>query len=124
VTRKPATSQTPGPEAFLPLRPVEYHVLLSLSHRERHGYGIMLDAEERTGTAFQIGTFYRALARMKQAGLIEDAEERPDTGDDERRNYYRITALGRAVATAESERMAALLREARAGGLLGQRGGR
>jgi hypothetical protein len=30
---------------------VEFHVLLSLCRGERHGYGIMLDAEERTGGA-------------------------------------------------------------------------
>jgi hypothetical protein len=38
--------------------------------------------------------------------------------DDERRNYYRITALGLRVAKAEAKRLAALARAARLGGLL------
>lgn len=116
---------TPEPneiDRFLPLRPVEFHVLLSLSQGERHGYGIMLDAENRTGGALvlQIGTLYRALQRMKAAGLIDDSDRRPAAeADDERRNYYAITPLGRSVAEAEAGRLAALLREARAGGLIG-----
>jgi len=34
-------------ERFLPLRPVEFDVLLSLAAGERHGYGIIQDAEAR-----------------------------------------------------------------------------
>lgn len=110
----------PGVHDFLPLRPVEFHVLLSLCRGERHGYGIMLDTEERTDGALvlQIGTLYRALRRMKKAGLIDDSDRRPDEGDDERRNYYVVTALGRDVAEAEAARLAGLLRAARAGGLI------
>jgi len=109
------------PDDFLPLRPVEFQVLLSLSRGDRHGYGIMRDATERTGrsVAPEIGTFYRALRRMKEAGLVQDSDRRPaPDADDERRNYYRITPLGRGVAEAEAGRMEALLRDAREGGLL------
>jgi DNA-binding PadR family transcriptional regulator len=108
-------------EAFLPLRPVEFHVLLSLCRGERHGYGIMLDTEERTDGALvlQIGTLYRALQRMKEAGLIDDSDRRPSgEAGDERRIYYVVTALGRRVAEAEAVRLAGLLRAARAGGLI------
>ena len=31
-------------QTSLPLRPVEFHVLLSLADGDRHGYGIMQDA--------------------------------------------------------------------------------
>lgn len=112
-------------ERFLPLRPVELHVLLSLSQGERHGYGIMLDAETRSGgtMVLQVGTLYRALRRMKSAGLIEDADRRPaPEADDERRNYYRLTPLGRAVGVAEAERLATLLHAARVEGLIGESG--
>jgi len=112
-------------ESFLPVRPVEFHVLLSLCRGDRHGYGIMLDAEERTGGALvlQIGTLYRALRRMKKDGLIADSERRPAAeADDERRNYYAVTTLGRAVAEAEVTRMAELLHAARDGGLMGAPG--
>jgi DNA-binding PadR family transcriptional regulator len=103
-------------ERFLPLRPVEFHVLLSVSAGPRHGYGIMQDALERTGEEVipDVGTLYRALRRMVEGGLIEPVAE--SVG---RRNDYRITALGRRVAEAESVRLASLVRAARSGGLLG-----
>jgi DNA-binding MarR family transcriptional regulator len=51
-------------------------------------------------------------------GLIEDVDERPDPDlDDERRRYYRLTAVGRRVAEAETERLSHLVRLARESGL-------
>jgi DNA-binding MarR family transcriptional regulator len=56
---------------------------------------------------------------MVDQGWIEAAESRPDpNADDERRNYYRITALGLKIAKAEARRLQALMRAARLGGLL------
>lgn len=107
-------------QSFLPLRPVEFHVLLSVGVGPRHGYGIMKDAARRTGeeTIPDVGTLYRALRRMVEDGLIEPVEGTTD----QRRSDYRITALGRRVAEAESLRLASLVRAARAGGLLGREG--
>lgn len=104
-------------ETLLPLRPVEFQILLSLAGGERHGYGIIQDARERGETAPDLGTLYRALARMLDQGLIESADSRPPS-DDERRNYYRITDGGLRVAKAEARRLDALTRAARLGGLL------
>jgi DNA-binding PadR family transcriptional regulator len=106
------------PARFLPLRPVEFHVLLSLNGGERHGYGIMQDAEARTGAAVipDVGTLYRALHRMVGQGLIEPSQRKDAEGG--RRSYYRITRLGRRVAEAEAARLDALLRSARDVGLL------
>ena len=104
----------------LPLRRVEFHILLSLAAGERHGYGIIQDIEARDETAVpDVGTMYRALARMAENRLIEAAARRPaaDAGD-ERRNYYRITDAGRRMARAEARRLEALTRAARIGGLL------
>lgn len=109
-------------ERFLPLRPVEFHILLSLAAGERHGYGIIQDAEARDeATVPDVGTLYRALRRMQDQGLIATAERRraEDAGE-ERRNYYRITPLGLRVARAEALRLAALTRAARIGGLLAE----
>src|SRR5918993_5356734 len=106
----------------LPLRAVEFHILLSLASGERHGYGIILDIQARGETAVpDVGTMYRALARMAENGLIAAAARRPaaDAGD-ERRNYYRITDAGVRVARAEVRRLEALMRAARIGGLLGK----
>jgi len=109
-----------GIEKHLPLRRVEFHILLSLAAGERHGYGIIQDIEARGEISVpDVGTMYRALARMVEAGLIEAAARRPapDSGD-ERRNYYRITSAGMRVARAEARRLEALMRAARVGGLL------
>jgi len=107
-------------DRLLPLRPVEFEILLSLAAGERHGYGIILDAEARgLGPAPDVGTLYRGLRRLQDQGLI-----RPSSGigssdsHDDRRNYYEITALGRRVAQAEARRLYALARAARASGLL------
>jgi DNA-binding PadR family transcriptional regulator len=105
---------------YLPLRPVEFHVLLSLTAGDRHGYGIIKDIEGRDAKSVpDVGTMYRALARMVESGLIDNASARAaaDAGD-ERRNYYRITQLGLRVVKAEARRLEALTQAARIGGLL------
>lgn len=109
-----------GEERFLPLRPVEFDVLLSLAARERHGYGIIRDAEARGAAVVpDVGTMYRTLRRLVDQGLIAAADRRaaPDARD-ERRNYYRITTLGLRVARAEASRLETLTRAARIHGLL------
>jgi DNA-binding PadR family transcriptional regulator len=104
-------------ENLLPLRPVEFRILLSLAVSDRHGYGIMQDAKEHGEAVPDVGTLYRALARMVDQGLIEAGDPAPEAGG-ERRNYYRITAAGLRVAKAEARRMESLTRAARIGGLL------
>ena len=109
-----------GIDRHLPLRRVEFHILLSLASGERHGYGIIQDIEARGETSVpDVGAMYRALARMVEAGLIEAVARRsaPDRGD-ERRNYYRITSAGIRVARAEARRLELLMQAARFGGLL------
>jgi DNA-binding PadR family transcriptional regulator len=103
-----------------PLRTVEFHILLSLAAAERHGYGIIQDMQARGESAVpNVGTMYRALARLVDAGLIQESARRPAPDvDDERRNYYRITDRGRRLAKAEARRLEALTRAARLGGLL------
>ena len=104
------------PGEHLPLTPAVFHILLALADEERHGYGIMREAEERTegGMRMGPGTLYGSIKRMLAGGLIEESEERPDPGlDDSRRRYYRITDFGWRVAGAEAERLSGLVRAAR-----------
>jgi DNA-binding PadR family transcriptional regulator len=103
----------------------EFHILLALADRERHGYGIMQEVEERSGGKVRLGpgTLYSAIKRMLAAGLIEESDDRPIEKDDDsrRRCYYRLTRHGRQIAMDEAERLAALVRVAEAKRLLGRK---
>ena len=106
-------------QALLPLPTATFHILLALGDADRHGYGIIQDVAAHTGGALRLsaGTLYRSIQRMLEQGLIVETRERPAPElDDERRRYYRITALGAAVARAEARRLAELVRLARASG--------
>jgi DNA-binding PadR family transcriptional regulator len=87
---------------------------LALAGGERHGYDIMQEVERRSAGRIVLhpGTLYRALARLLDQRLIEELDDRRGD-DDERRRYYRLTPLGRAVARAEVERLAAQVSDAR-----------
>ena len=114
------------PEDLLPLRAVEFEILLVLAGGESHGYGIIKEASERSpGTGrIETGTLYRALRRLTASGLVQPTDRRPAAGsDDERRRYFTITALGRTVASAEARRLADQLTVAEARELLPEAGG-
>jgi DNA-binding PadR family transcriptional regulator len=105
--------------ALLPLPPATFHILLALSGDDLHGYAIIQDVAARTGGALRLsaGTLYRSIARMVEQGLITETTRRRSLEDDERRRYYRITAVGTAVARAEMRRLTDLVRLARASGV-------
>jgi DNA-binding PadR family transcriptional regulator len=99
------------------LKPDAFFVLLVLLQGERHGYAIMQEAlaQSESRVDLRAGVLYRLLARLLREGLIAESGRRPAAdADDERRRYYRITALGRRVMAAEAERMASLAAAARA----------
>jgi DNA-binding PadR family transcriptional regulator len=100
--------------SLLPLQPTTFHILLSLTDEERHGYAIILEVARRTQGELKLsaGTLYRSIQRMVESGLITETRNRPEM-DDERRRYYRITPLGKAVAEAEAGRLRDLLKMAR-----------
>ena len=103
----------PSPESFLPLKPHWFHVLLSLSDQEQHGYGIMQEVLERTGGKVRLWppTLYGTVKRLVNASLIEPSGARPAAElDDARRRYYRLTSLGRRVLAAECARLESLIR--------------
>lgn len=115
----------PGPEAWLPLTPAMFHILLALADKDRHGYEIMREVDERSEGEVRIGpgTLYGSIKRMLNDDLIEELEERPDPElDDERRRYYRLTDLGRRIAIAEAKRLEKLVKSARSKKLLSARG--
>ena len=112
------------PEAYLPLPPATFHILLALADGEQHGYAIMKGVAARSEGTVRLGpgTLYGALKRLLETGLVEEAGERadPERGD-ERRRYYRLSPLGLAVARAEARRLEAIVRAARHKKLIGVR---
>lgn len=111
------------PEELLPLTPAVFHVLLALAGGERHGYAIMREVTASTQGRIKMGpgTLYGTVKRLLEARLIEESDERPDPQlDDERRRYYRLTALGQRVVQAEAARYAEIVEVARGKRLLGK----
>lgn len=117
----------PDAERFLPLSVPQFHILLSLVDGDRHGYGIILEIAERTGGRLRLGTgtLYTAIAGLSDDGLLTRSPQRR-ADEDERRRYYRLTPLGRAVLEADLARLDAQIRQARRKGLraAGQTGAR
>ena len=104
------------PKAHLPLSPALWQILVALADGDKHGYAIGKEVTRRTDgdVTLRATTLYAVLKRALEDGLIEETRERPDPAlDDERRRYYRLTDRGRRVAVAESERLAATLKQAR-----------
>jgi DNA-binding PadR family transcriptional regulator len=81
----------------------------------------MQDVLEHTESRIELeaGSLYRTIRRLGDQGLLEESARRPAAdADDERRRYYRLTAFGRKVATAEAVRLRSLVRLAETARLL------
>jgi DNA-binding PadR family transcriptional regulator len=91
-----------------PLTPVEYHILLALVAKDRHGYLIRKAVEGQSAGALRLGpgTLYAAIRRLEDQGFIQESKWRPDADlDDLRRRYYHLTTTGRTALRAETARM-------------------
>jgi DNA-binding PadR family transcriptional regulator len=98
-----------SPTDFLPLSPQDFQVLLVLSDRPMHGYGIVKASTDASGSpGLEMGSLYRIINRLMDRGLIEDAPV-PQQDSKRKRRYYRVTENGRRVARAEALRLRALL---------------
>ena len=91
-------------------------MLLALSDADRHGYGIIQEVDARTDGVIRLrsGTLYTLLQRLLAEALIVESADRPRADlDDERRRYYRLSDLGRAVLAADLGRLESAVAEAR-----------
>ena len=98
---------------FDPLPSAAFQILLALADEDLHGYAIMRQVAEQTNGRIRLGpgTLYSSIQSLLEEKLIEEVTP---AGAEERRRYYRLTAAGRKVARSEAERMADVLRVARA----------
>jgi DNA-binding PadR family transcriptional regulator len=100
-----------------PLPSAAFQILLSLADEDLHGYGIMRQVAEQTAGRVRLGpgTLYSSIQALLEEGLIVEVGPRADEKlGQERRRYYRLTSVGRKLARSEAERLADLLRVARA----------
>jgi DNA-binding PadR family transcriptional regulator len=100
-----------------PLPSAAFQLLLALAGEDLHGYGIMRQVAEQTESRMRLGpgTLYSSIQTLLEARLIEELDRREDAKlGQERRRYYRLTSAGRKLARSEAERLADLLRVARA----------
>ena len=100
-----------------PLPSAAFQILLALADGDLHGYGIMRHVEEQTAGRLRLGpgTLYGSIQVLLEEKLIEEVGLHRDARlGQERRRYYRMTAAGRKLARCEAERLADLLRVARA----------
>ena len=108
------------PRSFLPLTPRAFHVMLALAPRPLHGYGLIQEVARLTDQliVMRTGTLYLLLQRLRDQDLIEATDERPPVEeDDERRQYYVMTDLGRTVLDAEVQRLRSVMASVRKQGL-------
>jgi DNA-binding PadR family transcriptional regulator len=104
-----------GVEHQLPLKPKMLHILLALADGPRHGYSVMQEVTARTGGQVRLwpAAMYGALRELEELAWIVESDHRP-SGDDERRRYFALTALGKRVLDAEVRRLEAIVDLARA----------
>lgn len=99
------------------LKPRWFHILLALAAGPRHGLAVMRDVRQSSNGAIHLwpATLYGSLEELMDLGWIQeidDAERPPESS--ERRRYYGLTRSGRAALESETQRLADLVRLARA----------
>lgn len=103
------------PNDFVPLSNLAFHILLALGAGPSHGYAIGKEIEERSQGKLNptTGGLYQALKRLTEDRLVEHDREAALGSSDARRQYFRLTDLGREVAALEARRLNELVAGAR-----------
>jgi DNA-binding PadR family transcriptional regulator len=98
---------------------LEFRILLILLDGPSHGYAVVQEIEEGEPAGGRIypANLYRRIRDLLARELVEDSPPPDGVSSDPRRRYFQVTPLGMQVARAETERLGALLAEARKRGL-------
>lgn len=100
-----------------PLPSAAFEILLALAGEDLHGYAIMRQVADQTDGRVRLGpgTLYGSIQTLLEGKLIDEVDRREDARlGPGRRRYYRLTSVGRKRLKSEAERLADLLRVARA----------
>jgi DNA-binding PadR family transcriptional regulator len=104
------------PSDYLPLSATDFQLLLALTGGELHGYAISKAVREASSGRVRIGlgSLYRVIARLLNAGIVEECESDSDLSEDSTtRRTYRLTARGQSVLRAEVKRLSDAVEQAR-----------
>ncbi len=113
------------PESYLPVNPRDFLILFALTSGQRHGYGIVKEADRGSGGTGRLdpANLYRSIKRLIRDGLVADEGQLDgEASDTDRRRYYAISEMGRRVVSLEAARLAELADAARARKLIGTHG--
>src|SRR5688572_16298227 len=109
-----SSTADPRAVALLPLQPRDYLILLALVDGPLHGHGLLKAVEVQAGgVIFDPANLYRLLRKLERDELVQEVKATARR-EDSRRRQYALTALGRSVLVAESDRLAHLADTARA----------
>ncbi len=99
-----------------PLPSAAFQILLALVDGDLHGYGIMRQVQDQTSGSMRMGpgTLYSSIQALLEEDLIAEVEAKEANAANGRRRVYRLTKAGHKLACAEAERLASVLRVARA----------
>lgn len=93
----------------LPLSPTDTHILLVLAEQPLYGYAILKAVDDESSGLVQpdLGGLYRALARLRGQGLVDEAPAPAGAAASpgRTRRYFEITGLGQRVLRAEAQRL-------------------
>lgn len=100
--------------ALLPLNPRDFLILMVLADGALHGYGMVkaIEQESEGEVRMDPANLYRSLRRLDRSGWVNELEDAGDDDGSERRRYFGLTPLGRAVVSAEASRVSKLVRTA------------
>ena len=93
----------------------EYYLMLALSDGARHGLAIARDVQHLSEGAVRLwpATLYGTLDELVERGWIQELAQHP-AEESEKKRFYALTRPGRATLAAETERLASLVKVARA----------
>jgi DNA-binding PadR family transcriptional regulator len=97
------------------LKPRHYYVMLALVDEPLHGLGIARSVQDLSDGNVRLwpATLYGSLDELVERGWIAEVSEHP-SDESEKKRFYMLTNAGRYALREETDRLAALVRVARA----------
>jgi len=93
---------------YIPMTETGFYILFCLQD-EMHGYNIGQKVKQMTNNEINIspGTMYGSLSKMEKDGLIQFVKE------EDKRKFYLITELGKAILDIELKRIERLYKNSK-----------